>query len=111
MGGIADPTAVPDGGTITEERTEEETRTPRMWCVVVHNDDYTPFDFAAYVIHRILHVSLAEAVRIAHDVHTKGRARVGRWTRDVAETKAAEACALARGHGHPLLCTAEPLDE
>ncbi len=44
-------------------------------------------------------------------IHKKGRGIAGVYTRDVAETKAAQVCDFAREHGMPLLVTAEPEPE
>jgi len=44
-------------------------------------------------------------------VHNQGYAVCGIFTRDVAETKAAQVLDYAREHQHPLFCRAEPQEE
>lgn len=44
-------------------------------------------------------------------VHTEGRAVCGIFTRDVAETKAAQVIDYAQQNEHPLHCEIEEVDE
>ncbi len=44
-------------------------------------------------------------------VHTKGKAICGVYSRDVAETKAAQVNQYARQNEHPLLCEIEASDD
>jgi ATP-dependent Clp protease adaptor protein ClpS len=85
-----------------------QTRQPRRYHVVLHNDDYTTMDFVVHVLIRFFHKSETEATRIMLHVHHKGFGVVGQYTRDVAETKAEQVMSYAKQHGHPLRCTAEP---
>ena len=91
--------------TATLERTK--LKTPRMWVVVLHNDDFTPMDFVVELLEEVFDKVEEEAEAIMLRVHNEGRSRVQRYTREIAETKVAQAMALATAHGHPLLCTAE----
>lgn len=52
-----------------------------------------------------LNRELATKVMLA--VHTEGRAVCGLFTRDIAETKAAQVNQYARESQHPLLCEIE----
>lgn len=94
-----------DTATIT--KTTEVVATPAFWTVVFHNDDHTPMEFVVDVLIRHFRKELGEAVRVMLKIHTEGLARVGTYTRDVAETKAAEVVAEARLNGFPLLAVAE----
>lgn len=87
------------------ERTK--LKTPRMWVVVLHNDDFTPMDFVVELLEEIFDKVEDEAEAIMLRVHNEGRSRVQRYTREIAETKVTQAMNLATQHGHPLLCTAE----
>ncbi len=87
---------------------QPKVKRPRRYTVVLHNDDYTTRNFVVVVLMKFFHKSETEATQIMLHVHHKGYGIVGVFTRDVAETKAAQVMDYAREHGHPLKCTAEP---
>lgn len=95
-----------EGEVMTLER--QKTKRPRRYFVVMHNDDYTTQEFVVYVITRFFHKTQEEANRLMIMVHTQGKAIVGTYTRDIAETKVRLVTDHAREHGMPLLLTAEP---
>jgi ATP-dependent Clp protease adaptor protein ClpS len=85
-----------------------KTQEPRRYQVVLHNDDYTTMEFVVLVLEKFFYKTETEATQIMLQVHHKGYGIVGVFTRDVAETKAAQVMDFAKEHGHPLRCTAEP---
>jgi ATP-dependent Clp protease adaptor protein ClpS len=95
-----------DPELLTEERTE--TRRPRRFRVLLHNDDFTTMQFVVDVLVRYFHKSATVAMQIMLEVHTKGRGVAGIYTRDVAETKAAQVTTAAREAGFPLRLSVEP---
>ena len=95
-----------EGRTQTLERTE--TKQPRLWRVLLLNDDYTPMDYVVEVLERFFRKTEQEAELIMLAVHHKGQGVAGVYTRDVAETKVAQVTAHARREGHPLRVVAEP---
>ncbi|GAA5501763.1 ATP-dependent Clp protease adapter protein ClpS [Deinococcus xinjiangensis] len=98
-----------DPRTQTLERTE--TQRPRLWRVLLLNDDYTPMDFVVMVLERYFRKSEQDAELIMLAVHHKGQGVAGVYTRDVAETKVAQVTAHAQQEGHPLRVVAEPEPE
>lgn len=97
------------GRSQTLERTA--TQRPRLWRVLLLNDDYTPMDFVVMVLERYFRKAEQEAQLIMLAVHHKGQGIAGVYTKDVAETKVAQVTAHARRDGHPLLVVAEPEPE
>lgn len=101
-----------DGSTSTQlvvSVQQPELKPPRRYQVVLLNDDYTPMEFVVDVLARFFGLSLEQSTRLMLQVHHQGRAGVGNYPRDVAETKVALIIDYARQHEHPLLCLAEPL--
>lgn len=94
--------------TLSETRSEERLQRPRMWRVLLHNDDYTTQEFVVWVLESIFHLPSAEAFAIMMHVHQAGVGVAGLFTRDVAETKVRATQQLAEQHEFPLLVTIEP---
>ncbi|MBI2189040.1 MAG: ATP-dependent Clp protease adaptor ClpS [Acidobacteria bacterium] len=101
----------PRESTLTETRSDEKLQRPRMWRVLLHNDDYTTQDFVVWVLESIFHKSHAEAFAIMMSVHQSGLGVAGVFTHEVAETKMKATLRLAEQHEHPLLVTMEPEPE
>jgi ATP-dependent Clp protease adaptor protein ClpS len=98
----------PEGDVVAEQETRQKIDHPRMYKVLLHNDNYTTMDFVVMVLIRVFHKPEAEAVRIMLDVHQKGIGMVGVYPREVAETKVQRVMQLAKEAEFPLLCTMEP---
>jgi len=94
-----------DERLLTQRR--EEVRCPRMYRVLLHNDDYTTMDFVVDVLKRYFYKGDAEAVHIMLSVHHKGVGVAGVFPYEVAETKVNQVHAFAREHQHPLRCSME----
>jgi ATP-dependent Clp protease adaptor protein ClpS len=90
--------------TILKPKTEQ----PRLYKVVLLNDDYTPREFVVQVLKAVFRTSDDEAYHIMITAHRKGSCVVAVYTRDIAETKASEANDLAKQAGFPLMFTTEP---
>lgn len=86
---------------------EDEVRTPPLYRVLIHNDDYTTMDFVVYVLQNVFHRSESDAIRLMMQVHQQGVGVAGVYTFEIAEMKATETMELARANEYPLLCTLE----
>ncbi len=104
-------TNIPDNRTDTrgELKTlpETEAREPRLYKVIIHNDNYTHMDFVVEIIIKVFHKPAAEATRLMLEVHNAGRAVAGVYPFDIANTKVAEVHALAKQKDFPLRCSTE----
>ncbi|GAA0685547.1 ATP-dependent Clp protease adapter ClpS [Marinobacterium maritimum] len=94
------------GGLATAE-TKPQLKRPPMYRVVLMNDDYTPMDFVVEVLMIFFGMDQEKATQVMLAVHTQGKGVCGVFTRDVAETKAAQVNQYARENKHPLLCEVE----
>lgn len=83
---------------------------PSMYNVVMHNDDFTPMEFVVEVLMLFFSMPEPKATQVMLAVHTKGRAVCGSYTRDIAETKAAQVNQYSSENEHPLLCEIERAD-
>jgi ATP-dependent Clp protease adaptor protein ClpS len=90
-----------------ELNTEQEIEItePRMYRVILHNDDYTTMDFVVQILMTVFHKPAAQATKIMLDVHKKGRGVCGVYTYDIASTKIAQVHFMARQREYPLKCS------
>ena len=100
--------ASPRESTLADTRSEQKLQRPRMWRVLLHNDDYTTQDFVVRVLETIFHKPPGEAFSIMASVHQSGIGVAGIFTHDVAETKVRATEQVAEEHEFPLLATMEP---
>lgn len=89
------------GGAV-KERTDTKTRNPKLFNVILLNDDYTTMEFVLQILETLFQKSPAEAYRIMMNVHRNGRGLAGVYTHEVAETKADKVASLAAEAGYPL---------
>lgn len=92
----------------TEIETQAELKVPRMYKVLLLNDDYTPMDFVVEVLKRFFYMTQDLATQVMLEVHFRGKGICGVFTHDIAETKVALVNEYALAHEHPLLCSMEP---
>jgi ATP-dependent Clp protease adaptor protein ClpS len=86
---------------------EQEIREPKMYRVILHNDDYTTMDFVIEVLMSIFNKPVSDAARIMLDVHKKGKGICGVYTYDLAATRVARVHQLAQKREFPLKCSLE----
>jgi len=84
-----------------------KAKPPRMYKVILYNDDFTTMDFVIEVLERFFAMNRERALQIMLEVHNKGSATCGVYSRDVAESKVTQVTELAKQHGHPLRCGME----
>jgi ATP-dependent Clp protease adaptor protein ClpS len=91
-----------------EPEIREHVEHPRMWKVLLHNDDFTTQEFVVLVLETIFNMPPADAYAVMMHVHQSGIGVAGLFTRDVAETKMKATERLAEQHEYPLRVTIEP---
>ncbi len=86
---------------------EDDVQEPKMYKVLLHNDDYTSMDFVVHVLVRVFRKSEDDATQIMLAVHEHGIGLCGVYTHEIAETKVRQTRHMAREAGFPLRCTLE----
>lgn len=95
-----------EGGVATV--VKKKVTRPKLFKVLLHNDDYTTMEFVIYILQRHFKKSSMEAQEIMLKVHNEGVGLCGVYTFEVAETKVSKVIKDAQDNGHPLLCSFEP---
>ena len=85
----------------------EKVKTPRLYAVMMHNDDITTMDFVVDVLVKIFHKSKQEAAAVMMQVHEEGKGAAGVYTYDIAVTKKMHADQMAAEKSFPLRLTVE----
>ena len=94
-----------DTDVITDSETKLEK--PKMFKVILHNDDFTTMDFVVFVLEYVFNRTEAEAFSIMLKVHNEGIGIAGVYPYEIANMKAEKATNLARAREYPFLCTVE----
>jgi ATP-dependent Clp protease adaptor protein ClpS len=102
-----EPKSANDAGVVTERRTQRKLKRPKLYKVLLHNDDYTTMEFVIFILMTIFHRTETDAVQIMLHVHKNGIGVAGVYTYEIAETRVAQVEALARQHEFPLRCSLE----
>ena len=89
-------------------KTKPQTQRPKLWKVILLNDDYTPREFVVEVLKAVFRMNESQAYRVMMTAHQKGACVIAVFTKDVADTKAKEATELGKSNGYPLYFTTEP---
>lgn len=100
-------TPTPDA-PVLKPGTEIKAERPRMWKVVLLNDDFTPREFVSAVLRAVFRLTEDQAHRVMLTAHRRGVCVVAVFTRDVAETKADAATEAGKAAGYPLRFVTEP---
>ncbi|WP_041958229.1 ATP-dependent Clp protease adapter ClpS [Sulfurospirillum arsenophilum] len=79
-----------------------EIKEPRMYKVLLLNDDYSSMEFVIKVLMQIFHHSFEKANEIMLSVHEKGKGLCGVYTYEIAETKVAHVRKMAKEEQFPL---------
>lgn len=97
-------------GSLAIAEAKPALKQPPMYKVVMLNDDFTPMEFVVEVLINFFNMDVEKASQVMLAVHMQGRAVCGIYSRDVAETKAAQVVDFARENQHPLMCNVEAVE-
>lgn len=103
----AAPPAPDDASTTVVDRQTQKTEPPKLYQVLMLNDDFTPMEFVVMVLQEYFRHDLDAATLIMLKIHHEGRGVCGVFSKDVAATKVELVAAAAKRAGHPLQCIME----
>ncbi len=97
-----------DTAVVIQTRVEKKLERPKLYKVLLHNDDYTTREFVVWILQGVFHRGESEAIQIMLHVHNNGVGVAGVYPHDIAEAKVRRVTALAESNEFPLLTTMEP---
>jgi ATP-dependent Clp protease adaptor protein ClpS len=99
------------GGVDLKERTDTKARQDRapISHVILHNDDYTPFEIVLHTLLQFFTKPMEDSAEIMMLAHKNGKAPVGVYTHKEAESRVKEAMDFAKTYKVPLRYTVEKM--
>ena len=97
-------------GSLAVAESKPKLKQPRLYQVVMFNDDFTPMDFVVEILEMFFYMNREKATQVMLTVHTQDKAVCGVYPRDIAETKVSQVNEYSKQHQHPLLCQVEVAD-
>lgn len=96
-----------DGGAEVMTEADVKLEKPKLYKVLLHNDDFTSMDFVVFVLQYVFMRDEAESISIMLKVHNDGIGLAGIYPYEIANMKAEKAINLAKAREYPFLCTVE----
>lgn len=93
--------------TKIQDRVAVSIQPPKMWNVIMLNDDITPMDVVIAILMKIFKHSEERAKEITLEIHNTGSGVAGTYSYEIAEQRGMEATDIARANGAPLKITVE----
>ena len=78
---------------------------PKMYNVIMHNDDYTTMHFVVEILISVFHKQAVDASNLMMQIHKSGKAIVGTYIYDMAITKKLIADQMSAQNQYPLKIT------
>lgn len=97
-----------DTSTTPTVKTRVRVERPKLYKVILVNDDFTPREFVVRLLKVEFRLDEAQAQTVMMTAHQLGACVVAVYARDVAETKATRAIDASKRAGHPLQFNLEP---
>ncbi len=85
-----------------DEKIVVALQPPKMWKVVLLNDDKTPMELVIELLTQIFKHDEKRAAEITMEIHNTGSGVAGVYTFEIAEQRGIEATDVARASGSPL---------
>lgn len=93
---------MPQINTNAENETKFELKKPKLYQVLLLNDEITSMDFVVQVLIDIFHHDTTDAINLMLKIHNEGKAICGIYSYEIAATKANEVLMAAKNANYPL---------
>lgn len=90
-----------------ELREDISVKKPKMYKVLLLNDNFTSMEFVVSTLMNIFHKNEEEAYSIMLRIHNQGSGLCGVYTHEIAETKVAQVLNSAKKSKFPLRAVME----
>jgi ATP-dependent Clp protease adaptor protein ClpS len=97
-----------DRQTKRKQKTESREELERLYRVIIHNNDVTPYDFVIVILVRFFQLDAPAAELVTWTAHTTGSAQVSILPLAEARRRVGKAQFAANLEGYPLHFTIEP---
>jgi ATP-dependent Clp protease adaptor protein ClpS len=85
-----------------QEKIVVSLQPPKMWKVILLNDDQTPMELVIDILTEIFKHDQVKAKEITMEIHNTGSGVAGVYSHEIAEQRGIEATHTARANGSPL---------
>lgn len=93
--------------TKIDDKVVVSLQPPKMFKVIMLNDDVTPMDVVIAILMKVFKHSEERAKEITLEIHNEGSGIAGIYTYEIAEQRGIEATDIARANGAPLRINVE----
>ena len=88
---------------VKENKSKPQIKEPKIFEVILLNDDYTSMDFVVEVLRKFFYKEFAAAEAIMLKIHIDGESVCGTYSYDVAQTKVSQVIEYSRKNEQPLM--------
>ncbi len=88
---------------VRENKSKSKIKQPKIFEVILLNDDYTSMEFVVEVLRKFFHKEFSAAESIMLKIHIDGQAVCGSYSFDVAQTKVSQVIEYSRKNDQPLM--------
>lgn len=82
-------------------------KAPSKYGVVIYGDEFTPSEYTYLLLKQEFSISNKEALELISQLNNFGKCKVGRYSKEIAETKCHNCNVISRVMSYPLLCGIE----
>lgn len=88
-------------------QTKSKPVLPKMYKVIIHNDDKTPMDLVIEILMDVFKMNINKAEKITWDIHNSRAGVAGVYPYEIAKSKKSKAIEIAQRENYSLAVTIE----